>query len=393
MNKSTRSVHATLTTVLFSTLPLFSFAQTEKACNFQGHIIGVESDTLISLGYDLNTSERLFTDTIAMEDGVFKTRIEQNVPMTIVLSPLISQSGKSGKAAMAAVSLATEKIIFLPGDNMAVNGEINRFSISGTQLYDQLNGIAALKEIEKERRGLFDESSALYAKGRKPTQEELDAIRKKFEDCAGKEAGIIIDYIKANPGNIASGYLATRLPLEKGVEAVALLGDNVKQGHLKSMILRIEKAYNDRKAKEIAKTKMQKGMPAPDFKLKNLEGKVMSPADFKGKYLLLDFWGTWCGWCIKGIPDMKKYYAKYSSKIEFVGVDCGDTEAKWRQGVKEHGLPWTNLYADKASTITNDYAISGFPTKILIDPEGKLVEIFVGESPELYNRLDSLFGK
>lgn len=77
--------------------------------------------------------------------------------------------------------------------------------------------------------------------------------------------------------------------------------------------------------------------------------------------------------------------------MEIVGICCGDTEEKWRNGVKKHKLPWTNLFNDKDNDITTIYAISGYPTKILIDPDGKIVDVFVGESEDLYNRLDELF--
>lgn len=88
---------------------------------------------------------------------------------------------------------------------------------------------------------------------------------------------------------------------------------------------------------------------------------------------------------------MKKYYDKYKSKMEIVGINCGDTEEKWRKGVKELELPWTNLYNGSEKEIIINYAVSGYPTKILIDSEGKIVDVFVGETKALYKKLDELF--
>lgn len=99
----------------------------------------------------------------------------------------------------------------------------------------------------------------------------------------------------------------------------------------------------------------------------------MTLSSFRGKYVLLDFWGTWCGWCIKGIPEMKEYYAKYKDRIEFVGIDCRDTEEKWKEGVAKHELPWTNLYSGDGQEIVIAYGVQGYPTKIIIGPEGKIV--------------------
>ena len=138
--------------------------------------------------------------------------------------------------------------------------------------------------------------------------------------------------------------------------------------------------------------KVVPGYQVPDFRLKNLDGEYMTLESFKGKYVLLDFWGTWCRWCIKGIPEMKEYYAKYRDRIEFVGIDCRDTEEAWREGVKKHELPWVNLYNGHDQEIVIEYGIQGYPTKIIVGPDGKVVEAFLGEDPAMYEKLDEMFG-
>lgn len=94
---------------------------------------------------------------------------------------------------------------------------------------------------------------------------------------------------------------------------------------------------------------------------------------------------------MKGMPQMKEYYAKYKNRIEFVGIDCRDSEDTWRETVESEGLDWTNLYNGNGQEILVNYAVEGFPTKVLIDKEGKIVQVFVGESEELYEKLDKLF--
>lgn len=138
--------------------------------------------------------------------------------------------------------------------------------------------------------------------------------------------------------------------------------------------------------------KVVPGYQVPDFRLKNLDGEYMTLESFKGKYVLLDFWGTWCRWCITGIPEMKEYYAKYKDRIEFVGIDCRDTEEAWREGVKKHELPWVNLYNGHDQEIVIEYGIQGYPTKIIVGPDGKVVEAFLGEDPAMYEKLDEMFG-
>ena len=130
---------------------------------------------------------------------------------------------------------------------------------------------------------------------------------------------------------------------------------------------------------------------APDFTLTDINGKSLTLSSLRGQYVVLDFWGSWCPWCIKGFPKMKEYYAKYKGKFEILGVDCGDTDIKWKNAVKEHNLPWLQVYNPKTTSVLKDYAIEGFPTKIIIAPDGTVYKTVVGEDPAFYTLLDELF--
>ncbi len=130
---------------------------------------------------------------------------------------------------------------------------------------------------------------------------------------------------------------------------------------------------------------------APDFTLNDINGNPLALSSLRGKYVVLDFWGSWCVWCIRGIPMMKEYYAKYPGKFEILGIDCNDTPEKWKEAVKEHELPWLHVYCTDESTVLADYDIQGFPTKIVIDPEGNIINTIVGEDPAFYEYLDELF--
>ena len=130
---------------------------------------------------------------------------------------------------------------------------------------------------------------------------------------------------------------------------------------------------------------------APDFTLNDLQGKPLSLKSLRGKYVVLDFWGSWCGWCIRGIPKMKEYYAKYQGKFEILGIDCNDTEAKWKEAVKKNELPWLHVYNPQSSNLLRIYRIEGFPTKIIVGPDGSIVKTIIGEDPQFYTFLDELF--
>jgi thiol-disulfide isomerase/thioredoxin len=129
------------------------------------------------------------------------------------------------------------------------------------------------------------------------------------------------------------------------------------------------------------------------FTLKDIDGKDFNLSSLKGKIVVLDFWGSWCPWCIKGIPDMKKTYAKYKDKgLEIVSVDCRDTDAKWREAVAKYELPWINIYNPRGEgDITKMFEIQGYPTKIVISREGKIINTIIGEDPAFYTYIDGLF--
>ena len=132
---------------------------------------------------------------------------------------------------------------------------------------------------------------------------------------------------------------------------------------------------------------------APDFTLKTIEGQeVTLSSSFEGKYVVLDFWGIWCKWCVKGIPEMKEYYSKYASKMEIVSIDVNDDLQELKDYVRKEGMTWTHISDDTESenSLCQQYQVQGFPTKIIIDPQGNIVEVYVGEVPEFYEKLNEL---
>lgn len=137
------------------------------------------------------------------------------------------------------------------------------------------------------------------------------------------------------------------------------------------------------------------GQPAPDFVLPDAAGKDVALSSLQGKWVVLDFWGSWCPWCIKGFPQMKEYFGKYGKDVYFVGVACGDKKATWEASLKKYELPWINLWNNPEgdNTILKEYGIQGFPTKLIIDPKGVVRNITIGEDPEFYNVLTKLLSE
>ncbi|MCR4918921.1 MAG: TlpA family protein disulfide reductase [Prevotella sp.] len=135
----------------------------------------------------------------------------------------------------------------------------------------------------------------------------------------------------------------------------------------------------------------EEGQMAPDFTLQDIDGKSFTLSSLRGKTVVLDFWGSWCPWCLRGLPKMKEYYAKYSGRLEIVGIDCMEEQDDWKACVKENQIPWTHVYnPTDDDSLQRAYRLEGYPHKVVIGADGRVLKMFVGEVPEFYPYLDEL---
>jgi thiol-disulfide isomerase/thioredoxin len=227
----------------------------------------------------------------------------------------------------------------------------------------------------------------------KEYQEKHPALYKAFMDA-------MTGYIKAHPDQDASAALIATLDktisdsLIEDIEATAaLLTERARNSYAAGLYKDILAAAK-KEAAEKARQEGLEGNMAPDFTLMDINGKPLALSSLRGKWVILDFWGSWCKWCIKGVPQMKEYYAKYNGKLEILGVDCNDTVEKWKAAVAQYELPWVHVYWDKDDETSDNpielYGVRGFPTKVVIDPEGKVAKTIVGEDPAFYDFLDKV---
>lgn len=200
-------------------------------------------------------------------------------------------------------------------------------------------------------------------------------------------------YAKENPASDVSAFCLFNLQQDLTQEMLDALDAKVKMGRMRSFVTYMQNNLDRAKLEAEQQKKVADGKEAPTFTLKDINGNDLALESLRGKYVILDFWGSWCGWCIKGIPEMKKAYDKYKDRMEILGIDCNDKEEAWKAAVEKYELPWLHVYNPRTSDVLQKYAIKGFPTKVVVDPEGRIVKTVVGEDPKFYTFLDELFSK
>lgn len=326
-----------------------------------------------------------------------------------LINELVKPRNERGVADVKAVVIKDGEVKFdvLPGgaaQSLLFTSEreaIGLFTMPGDNLVVEVTSMEPLEYSVKGSK-LMEEISLLDSKGEKIKKEYYSIARsgnpdeKEMERLATSYDILFSDYVKQNPESDAAIYALLQLDGQPFLDMLNVLPASAEQRPLYPLALnkkeRVEKSIEAEKRMEA----LQSGnVDAPAFTLPNLEGKSVSLSDYKGKWVILDFWGSWCPWCIKGFPALKDAYSRYAGKLEIIGVDCRDSEEAWRNAVKKYELPWVQVYTkpEQTAVLCDEYAVQGFPTKVIVSPEGKIAHITVGEDPTFFNKLESLINK
>ncbi|HZR21351.1 MAG TPA: TlpA disulfide reductase family protein [Verrucomicrobiae bacterium] len=128
-------------------------------------------------------------------------------------------------------------------------------------------------------------------------------------------------------------------------------------------------------AKEIQRT-LVAGAKFPDFAEKDLEGKPLSPSNFKGKVVLIDFWATWCRPCVMELPNVQKAYEKHHDKgFEIIGISLDQDQERLKSFIKDKNMTWQQYFDGKGwgNKLAQKYGIQSIPATFLLDGEGKII--------------------
>ena len=356
-------------------------------------LMGCARSTRMTLHYEGLTSDELYlsvaeigrpigqvTDTLHLEDGRATYTFDNETPIAVWLMPrdfLFDEQIEGGVRTLRNGGGFME-LFLAPRECVTFHAQSY-----GAHVTAEVQGSILNREVvalRNERNPLLGELYTAAQSGDYVTMMQTGP----------KMTAQLTAYIEANPANEGAAYALSQLDKEclpvyfDKVDAVAF------EGLLSPLKESLQLAAEGQRVLEVRYLRNYADLTPETLVADSLLATILEP--HRGKVVYADFWGSWCGWCIKGFPRMKEVYAKYSDRMEIVGIACKDQEGPWRAAVEKYELPWLQLFNAQDLRPTESpmhcYGVEGFPTKIILSPEGVIHRIFVGESEDFYRALE-----
>ena len=201
-------------------------------------------------------------------------------------------------------------------------------------------------------------------------QDEVNKLKALVQKNPKNETSIRIDYIKSHPNSLISGWELNGQCRRWGKDTSKLLYDGLSERVQQSEFGKIVHEYLTW-AKEI-----RVGGKYANFTLPDIEGKNVSLSDYKGKYVLLDFWGSWCAPCRRENINLVKTYNEFKDKgFDILGVSNETKREEWVGAIQQDNIVWKNvsdLKGDRNNAVLI-YGIYYYPANFLIDPNGIII--------------------
>ena len=263
-----------------------------------------------------------------------------------------------------------------------------KLSGSKTQLdYDALQ--KPMRIVRSRWKVVMDTLSAVNKRSNFQYQELKDWVLTPYN---AEMREIQLAFINTHPTSYVTAYVLRVFGRELTTDSLKLVYNRLPQNVKQS-------SYGKTIAEDLEKRKI--GIPGTmsnNFNAVDIKGNKISLANYKGKYVLLDFWASWCVPCRKGNPHLKELYSKYKDKgFEVIGVSDDDRNPEaWKTAVSKDDLPWQHVLRglkivngtpDRSEDINEGFNISTLPTQILIDRNGIIIARY-GEDGEAHELLD-----
>jgi peroxiredoxin len=325
-------------------------------------------------------------DSVNIANGIFSFAGNVDQPKAALL--YINSKGTGLAAADPGYVL-----FYLEEGNISITsaGSIQGAKVSGgvintgnVQLNSALkNNTSALNNLNEIRQTATSEQLKLKV--------FTDSLDKRRDLLMTERKAIYLTFIKANPASMMSLFalqsFGAPVPDVKEVEPIF-------NGLSKNIIT--SKAGLRYTAEILRMKQIEVGNPAPDFTVGDTSGKAFSLHDFRGKYVLIDFWASWCSPCRADNPYVTKAYNMYKEKgFTVISISLDVNKSSWVNAIHEDHLPWTQLSDLRGYNnggIAQLFAIHAIPQNFLVDPEGKIVDkTIVGYN--LADRLKTIINK
>lgn len=306
-----------------------------------------------------------------------------NNNMTVLDSTILSEKGefKFTKEAPIAdfyrINIGQSEYIIIAqnGDEINFKADLSDknlgYSITGAADAEKLTEFNALKQKYSAKieaiKADFEQKVAAN-----PTQQEalVQQITPQYMKAVEDLNAAAVKFANENSNSLVSFY-AISLVNPTGNEAAivnyaAKVSDELKKNPaVKNFIDKVQKL----KA-------VQVGEQAPQFAIQSIDNKIIKLSDYKGKYVLLDFWASWCAPCRDENPNVVKAFNKYKDKnFTILGISLDKDKAAWAQAIKQDGLTWTHASElnDFEGATVKLYQVEAIPSSFLIDPSGKII--------------------
>lgn len=313
--------------------------------------------------YNIDVKNTAPVDTIIVKDKKFSYTSDIKEPRLIWLQAIF----KSGEVCGAYVDF-----ILVPGERADLKVCNGYYELDGSPFYHQWHGInEKVTNMQKKYRAKADSLRALD----NLTPDVIEAFNKESDSAMTDIKNYVLEH-KNEEGVVVFNTMARIVPIDEFIEG---LNPEVRNGKFKTLIdIALERAEVSKKAEQALAENLKKtseGAMFVDFSAE-YEGQTQKLSDYvgKGKYVLVDFWASWCGPCRGEIPNLIEVYNKYKGKnFEVLGVATWDSPEDTKGAIEELKIPYPQIMnAQRAGS--DAYGIKGIPEIILFAPDGKIIK-------------------